>query len=580
MNRLKLIACSAAIAIGLTLLACGGSGEKGQPADTPKPPRGPVETAEKTSGIDSLAASVVMVAPGAFDGGDFEPVATGSGTIVDESGLILTNFHVVDPEGVGAYEDIAIYVTDDPKESPTLTYFGGLAAWDKELDLAVVRITENRNGVEIDVEGLDLPVVSIGDVADLDIGETLTVLGYPAIGGGSLELTKGAVSGFLAAEGKKDAWIKTDARIAAGNSGGGAFDEDGDLVGIPTAIYYVEGLGVEESGRIRPIDLAAGLLRDARATTTVVIPQLEEPGAGGAGIDVPLLSEADFSPNFVLSWESYLTNEDRAAFYENPDEALSFYEDYGRIGGVRRVFDDFDSADAQGVTPTVIVVQTDLYETSQGAAGAVSDCSEFLDTMWEFVTDMGFEFYEPELVSDPQLGDESCLYGAEEDVGSSNESPLMLAFVGFRQANALIVVGVFSLTLDFDYQTVVALAGAQSNLLTRAGLPALSREPRAPVANEPLGWPTPEDAIAEYLWYYDIEYIGDCAYADATYDIGRYCSTAYEDRGGMVIYLAGATFSEYDSWFLTEQYADGSWAVADAIDLTYDMSGDLLPPPW
>ena len=134
--------------------------------------------------------------------------------------------------------------------------------------------------------------MSIGDAAKLDIGETLTVLGYPAIGGGSLELTRGAVSGFLAAEGQKEAWIKTDARIAPGNSGGGAFDADGNLVGIPTAIYYVEGLGTEESGRIRPIDMAEGLLRDAKATTTAVIPKLEQADTGDGSVDIPLLSES------------------------------------------------------------------------------------------------------------------------------------------------------------------------------------------------------------------------------------------------------------------------------------------------
>jgi hypothetical protein len=47
-----------------------------------------------------------------------------------------------------------------------------------------------------------------------------------------------------------------------------------------------------------------------------------------------------------------------------------------------------------------------------------------------------------------------------------------------------------------------------------------------------------------------------------------------------VIYLAGPTFSEYDTWFLTEQYVDDSWGVADSIDVTYERSGDLSLPPW
>jgi S1-C subfamily serine protease len=556
---------AATFAIALT--ACGGgSSERIQPTEEASPPRSQIETPQKTD-ITDLAASVVMVAPGVFDAGDFVPVATGSGTIVDDSGLILTNYHVVDPAGVGSYEDIAIYVTDDPKETPKLTYYGGLAAWDEDLDLAVIRITENRNGVEIDVGDLDLPVVSIGDAEDLDIGANLTVLGYPTVGEGSLELTKGAVSGFLAAEGQKDAWIKTDARIASGNSGGGAFDDSGKLVGIPTAIYYVEGLGGEESGRIRPVNLAEDLIKEAKAATEVVIPQMEEPASAVDGVDVPLLSESDLGAGFVLGWESYLSNEDRAAFYDDPQEALSFYEEYGRIGGIRRVFDDFDSAEAGGYPPTVIVVQADVYETAEGAAGAMSDCSEFLDTMWEFVTDMGFEFYQPESVDGSRVGDESCLYSAEEDVGATDTPPLKLAFIGFRQDSALVIVGVFTLT-DYDFQTPVLLAQAQNALLGGGG------------AVGPQGQPTPEDAIAAFLYGYGVEYVGDCSYANPATDAGRYCSTAFDDRGRTVIYLAGPTFSEYDTWFLAQQYADGSWGVADFVDVTYDLSGDLALPPW
>ena len=373
---------------------------KAEPTQTPSTPKA-TKTPAKVS-VDDLAASVVMVAPGTLNGTQFTPVATGSGTIVDKSGLILTNYHVVDPNNVGAYDDIAIYVSASPKDMPTLKYFGGLAAWDEDLDLAVIRITENRNGVEINVGDLDLQPVSIGDAEKLDIGENLTVLGYPAVGEGSLELTKGAVSGFLSAEGQKDAWIKTDARIAAGNSGGGAFDDAGELVGIPTAIYYIDELGGEESGRIRPVNFAHDLLRDAKAAKEVVIPQIEQPGTTTGDLGVTLLSASDFGVDWVMNEETSLSNEDRATFYDNPDDALSFYEEYGRLGGMRRVFDNFDAADASGTEPSLIVVQVDVYETADGAAGAVNasgECQEFIDTMGEFLTGEGLDFFQPE--SDP-----------------------------------------------------------------------------------------------------------------------------------------------------------------------------------
>ena len=146
MRTWKLVVYPAVIAVAVLFsAACGGSDKEAKPTEAPSPPQGLVETPSRLS-VERLSESVVMVAPGVRSGRDFEPIATGSGTIVDESGLILTNFHVVDPDNVGAYDDIAIYVSDDSSEVPDLTYFGGLAAWDEELDLAVIRITSNRNG--------------------------------------------------------------------------------------------------------------------------------------------------------------------------------------------------------------------------------------------------------------------------------------------------------------------------------------------------------------------------------------------------------------------------------------------------
>ena len=574
MNRLKLIAFSLTAVATLVLSACGGgSSEKSQPTEAPA-----VTSTPAKKSVDTLAKSVVMVAPGTLTGGSFEPVATGSGTVIDKSGLILTNYHVVDPVNVGAYEDIAIYVSEDAKDSPTLTYFGGLAAWDEELDLAVIRITENRNGIAIEPKDVDLPVVSIGHSSNLGIGDALTVLGYPAIGGGSLELTKGAVSGFLETEGRKQAWIKTDARIAAGNSGGGAFNEAGQLVGIPTAIYYVESLGQEVSGRIRPVDLAQALLKEAKATTTVVIPQLNQPSSDLATFGAPLLSLADLGQGFVLTDESYLSNEDRASSYDNPSEALDYYTKYGRVGGVRRVFDDFDSAAAANVSPTVVFDQVDLYDTAAGADGAVTNCDEYLDTVWEFVTVAGIELYDPVYVSDPAVGEESCLYTAKEKVATAGEPPLLMKFIGFRQSGALVVVGLLSLENTPGYQDITMLATRQSVLLTQAGLTA-ARRPSS-TSSPAKGSASAEKAIGVYLASYDITYAGDCDYTDPVADAGGYCSSLYEDRSGEALYLGGSVASEYDTWFLAERSPDGSWVVTDSTDATYNLSGDLQPPPW
>jgi hypothetical protein len=82
---------------------------------------------------------------------------------------------------------------------------------------------------------LDLPYVELGDSDQIEIGTKLRILGYPGIGGETITFTEGAVSGFTQERGVEGrAWIKTDATIAGGNSGGMAVNPSGKLIGVPT----------------------------------------------------------------------------------------------------------------------------------------------------------------------------------------------------------------------------------------------------------------------------------------------------------------------------------------------------------
>ena len=77
--------------------------------------------------------------------------------------------------------------------------------------------------------------MTLGDSDSVEIGDSLQILGYPGIGGETITFTEGAVSGFTSdrsVEGR--AWIKTDATIAGGNSGGMAANALGELIGVPT----------------------------------------------------------------------------------------------------------------------------------------------------------------------------------------------------------------------------------------------------------------------------------------------------------------------------------------------------------
>ena len=187
---------------------------------------------------ETMPAVVQIVALRQRFVGHLAPAWTGSGTIVDPGGLILTNCHVVNPRAMGMpappADRLAIAITQRSDEPPALTYFAEIVAQSPALDLAVVRIVAGLDGRP--VSDLRLPFVPLGDSDALELGDDLSIFGYPGIGGETVTFTSGSVSGFSAEPGIKDrrGWIKTDATIAGGNSGGTAINQNGVLVGVPT----------------------------------------------------------------------------------------------------------------------------------------------------------------------------------------------------------------------------------------------------------------------------------------------------------------------------------------------------------
>src|SRR5690606_30985477 len=77
----------------------------------------------------------------------------------------------------------------------------------------------------------------------VEIGDDLYILGYPAIGGDTITFTRGLVAGFTGdSQLGTRAWIKTDAAISGGNSGGLAANAAGQLIGVPT----IAGVGEDQ----------------------------------------------------------------------------------------------------------------------------------------------------------------------------------------------------------------------------------------------------------------------------------------------------------------------------------------------
>jgi S1-C subfamily serine protease len=183
------------------------------------------------------------------------PFAGGSGGVIDPRGYILTNYHVV--EGSSGLL-IGINAVDENKPAE-FAYLAEPVSMDPDLDLALLRIVSDEDGQPLPAE-ISLPTLPIGDSDAVRIGDDVIILGFPDIGGETLTLTSGSVSGFTEdILGHIRGWIKTDAEISPGNSGGVAVNEEGELIGIPTYVSSEERT-LGRLGGLRPIVLARPLL--------------------------------------------------------------------------------------------------------------------------------------------------------------------------------------------------------------------------------------------------------------------------------------------------------------------------------
>jgi serine protease Do len=144
----------------------------------------------------------------------------GSGFIIDASGLVVTNNHVVE----GA-EAIQIHMQDGTIMKAELV------GRDPKTDLAVIRVKPKG----------PLPVVAFGDSDKLRIGEWVIAIGNPFGLGGSVSLGIVSARNRDISAGPYDDFIQTDAAINKGNSGGPLFNLNGEVMGINTAIFSPSG---------------------------------------------------------------------------------------------------------------------------------------------------------------------------------------------------------------------------------------------------------------------------------------------------------------------------------------------------
>jgi S1-C subfamily serine protease len=184
----------------------------------------------------------------------FPTQGSGSGSIIDMRGDILTNHHVV-----ADAQKLEVTLADGSK------WPGKLVGSDPESDLAVIRIDAPRE---------KLKVIPMGDSKSLRIGQKVLAIGNPF--GFERTLTTGVISS-LGRTIRSDSGalmediIQTDAAINPGNSGGPLLNSEGEIIGINTAILSPSG-GSVGIGFAIPVNVAKKIVPDLIAKGYIVYP--------------------------------------------------------------------------------------------------------------------------------------------------------------------------------------------------------------------------------------------------------------------------------------------------------------------
>lgn len=189
---------------------------------------------EAATTIEENLNNVVKIWCGYYnEEGDTEIYSQGSGVVLDDN-LVLTNAHVafyldeLDPDGTYYFYDFCLggigpnsYTA--PVEDFVLEYSS--YNWDADFDYVFMEALDPVDGTEWSFESQ----VTYGNPDSLVHGDDITLFGYPAVAGSTITSTQGSVSGF-----EGTTLIRSDAVSDHGGSGGGAFDANGDFLGLVT----------------------------------------------------------------------------------------------------------------------------------------------------------------------------------------------------------------------------------------------------------------------------------------------------------------------------------------------------------
>ena len=215
-----------------------------------------VDSTEVVSIAELATKTIVQVQVGTLsDDGEFLSAGGGSGVVITDDGLIMTNHHVIDNS-----TEVRVIFEDGRM------YEANIIGSDKLTDIGLVKITASN-----------LIPIAIGNSDKMLVGDLAVAIGHPLTLGAAPTVTTGVVS---ALERRLDVGgdvmgtsvtlfglIQTDAPITRGSSGGALINKNGELIGITTAIATAD-VGAEGLGFAVPVNLALniaeGLIKDGK----------------------------------------------------------------------------------------------------------------------------------------------------------------------------------------------------------------------------------------------------------------------------------------------------------------------------
>lgn len=186
-----------------------------------------------------------------------QQIGSGSGFIVTEDGLIVTNKHVV----------------SDEEATYTVVQSGG-----KEFEAKVLARDPNNDVAILKIEGTGFPVLPLGDSDAIKVGQTAIAIGNP-LGEFANSVSRGIISGMkrevtagsgFGQEERLTNIIQTDAAINPGNSGGPLFDINGRVIGINVAVAQ----GAENIGFALPINDVKQSITQVREKGRIITPYI------------------------------------------------------------------------------------------------------------------------------------------------------------------------------------------------------------------------------------------------------------------------------------------------------------------